>query len=68
VFWKWMAMGLESEQNAKDPVLKAFYEGALHEDQKCSPGMSAIMKMADIAIPLYNKRGQKRIDIEVVKG
>jgi len=69
VFWKYMAMGLESKQRCTNEPLKIVYESALHADLRESPDLEAIRRINSIAAPAFNNRNKKpKSNIEVVKG
>jgi len=61
MFWKMMAMGLESHQLCNHKSMKNIYEGGLAGDLIESPNMDAIKTIANVSIPLFNNRNKKKI-------
>lgn len=61
IFWKMMAMGLESNQLCNNKNLKKVYEGGLGGDLIESPQTDAIKAIANISIPLFNDRNKNKI-------
>jgi hypothetical protein len=63
IFWKYMAMAIESEKACSDKMLKTMYETALAADLQSSPTEEAIDYISRIAIPAFNSRNKSKIEI-----
>jgi len=68
IYWKYMAMALESNQTCENEKLKSAYEISLRADLILSPDSEAIQSIANIAIPTFNSRKKpENKDINNVK-
>lgn len=67
IFWKYMAMALESKQSCCDKKLKDCYERSLTADLLISPDISAINAISSHAIPAFNSRKKPEVEVNNVK-